>query len=49
VKAEALGETLRKQPLDIGEFTALMARYFRRPWKGGIKTGTISDPDKVSK
>jgi hypothetical protein len=49
VKAEALRETLRKQPLDINEFTGLMARYFRGPWKGGMKTGAISDPNNASK
>ena len=50
VEAEALRDTLRKQPLDIREFIGLMARYFRGPWKGGMQSGPIvevHDPSKL--
>ena len=49
-EAEALRDTLRKQPLDVREFIGLMARFFRGPWKGGMHTGLIvevHDPSKL--
>ena len=49
VKAATLRETLRQQPLNVGDFCGLMERYFRGPWKGGMKTGYAGDPDDASK
>jgi len=45
VKAEEVRSVLRQQPLEVREFTALMGRYFRGSWVGGVKSGYIARPN----